>query len=186
MVLLLPRQAVVVAGWAGLVLLDVSPAQRYPRGRSDGRADVTAENSARKQRGKPFPKGHSGNPQGKPRGARNRVLAALDQIGDEAAKDVLQAAVTAARGGDLRAAELILARVWPARKDRPVMLDLPAMRTAGDLAAALGAVAGAVASGTIAPAEGQAVAAVLESQRRAIETVELERRIAALEAGERR
>ena len=69
-----------------------------------------AENSGRKQHGRPFEPGQSGNPAGKPRGTRNRVLAALDKIGDEAADDVLRAAVTAAKGGDMRATELILSR----------------------------------------------------------------------------
>ncbi len=40
----------------------------------------------------------------------------------------------------------------------------------------------AVAAGEITPDEGQAVAAVLETQRRAIETSQLEQRLAALEA----
>ena len=54
------------------------------------------------------------------------------------------------------------------------------------VAAALGAVAGAVAGGDLSPEEEQAVAAVLETQRRAIETAELEARIAALEANTRK
>ena len=41
--------------------------------------------------------------------------------------------------------------------------------------------ADAVAAGDITPDEGQAVAAVLETKRRAIETLELETRIKALE-----
>ncbi len=45
-----------------------------------------------------------------------------------------------------------------------------------------GPVAEAVAAGEITPDEGQAVAAVLETQRRAIETSQLEQRLAALEA----
>ncbi len=40
----------------------------------------------------------------------------------------------------------------------------------------------AVADGTLTPEEGQSVSAVLEVQRKAIETQELERRIAALES----
>ena len=83
------------------------------------------ENSAGKQRGKPFRKGQSGNPQGKPRGARNRVLAALDQIGGDAVEDVLQAAVTAARFGDLRAAELILAACGRREKTDPSCSTCP-------------------------------------------------------------
>jgi hypothetical protein len=143
--------------------------------------NVTAENSPRKQRGRPFPKGVSGNPQGKPRGSRNRVLVALDAIGEEHAPDILRAVVDAARGGDVRAAESILSRVWPHRKGRPVALDLPSIVNATDLVTALASVAGAVSGGKISPEEGQAVAALLEVQRRAIETVTLEARIAALE-----
>jgi hypothetical protein len=98
------------------------------------------------------------------------------------AEAVLQSVLTAARAGDMGAAKVLLDRIWPARKGRPVGLDLPEMRTPADLAAALGAVAGAVARAELSPEEGAAVAAVLETQRRAIETAQLEQRIAALEA----
>ena len=52
---------------------------------------------------------------------------------------------------------------------------------AADLVTSLGRVADAVAAGDITPDEGQAVSAVLETKRRAIETLELETRIKALE-----
>ena len=95
---------------------------------------------------------------------------------------MLAATVTAAKRDNSRAAELILARVWPARKGRPVTLpELPAIETPADLARALGTVAEAVASGAITPDEGQAVAAVLEAQRRAVETADLAERVARLE-----
>ena len=141
---------------------------------------MTDEPTGRKQ-GHRWRAGQSGNPSGRAKGSRNRVLQALDQIGEEAAAEVLGAAVTAAKGGDLGAASLILSRVWPARKGRPVVLDLPAMTCAADLPAALGAVAAAVAGGELTPEEGQAVAGVLEVQRRAIETANLDQRVAALE-----
>jgi len=46
---------------------------------------------------------------------------------------------------------------------------------------ALGTLADAVAGGDITPDEGAAVANILETKRRAIETVELEIRVSALE-----
>jgi hypothetical protein len=118
------------------------------------------------------------------------VLAALDAIGAENAERVLQAAIRAAIGdektaADLRAAEMILSRVWPARKGRPVALALPAMQAAADLPAALGAVVAAVAAGELTPDEGAAVGAILEAHRRSIETADLEQRVAALEAQNR-
>jgi hypothetical protein len=81
-----------------------------------------------------------------------------------------------------RAVFALLRRVWPERKGRPVALDLPPLESAADLARALGAIAQAVATGEMTPEEGQAVASVLEVQRRALETVNLEQRIEALEA----
>ena len=139
-------------------------------------------NSEEKQAGR-FTPGRSGNPAGKRKGSRNRVLMALDAIGAAGAQEALRAVVEAAGKGDITAAALLLYRVWPARKVRPVYLDLPATETAADLVRALGAVAGAVANGTLTPEEGQQLASVLEAQGRSIEVMELEARIAALEAG---
>ena len=62
-----------------------------------------------------------------------------------------------------------------------MLLELPVIETASDIAAALGSVTDAVAAGEMSPEEGAAVAAILEVQRRAVETVELERRLTALE-----
>ena len=46
---------------------------------------------------------------------------------------------------------------------------------------AIATVVGAVARGAITPSEGQALASLIEVQRKAIETVEIEQRLAAVE-----
>ena len=51
-------------------------------------------------------------------------------------------------------------------------LDLPALNTAADVSAVLASTAAAMAEGTLSPEEAGAVAAVIETQRRAIETLE--------------
>lgn len=122
----------------------------------------------------------AGNP-GRPKGARHAALLALDAIGEQSAASVLQKVAAMALEGDMRAADLLLRRLWPERKGRPVALALPALDTAADLPRALGAIADAVADGLLTPDEAQSVAAVLETQRRAIETAELAARIEALE-----
>lgn len=142
------------------------------------------ENTEPKQVGGRWQPGKSGNPTGKPPGARHAALLALDAIGTEGAEDVMRSVVVAAKGGDMRAADILLRRLWPERKGRPVLLDLPAITAPSDIVAALGAVADAVATGELSPEEGAAVAGVLEAQRRAVETTELEARIAALERRE--
>lgn len=140
-----------------------------------------AETTPPNQRGRPWPKGTSGNPSGRPPGARHEALKALDAIGSEGAAEVMKTVVEAAKGGDMRAADILLRRLWPERKGRPVALDMAAPMDAAGVAAALSSVTQAVAAGDLSPEEGQAVAAILETQRRAIETAELEARIAALE-----
>ena len=73
----------------------------------------------------------------------------------------------------MRAAEMVLARIWPVKRGRPVSLMLPPTKAAADIVAALGAIADAVATGDVTPDEGHAVAGILEAKRKAIETVEL-------------
>jgi hypothetical protein len=62
-----------------------------------------------------------------------------------------------------------------------VVFDLPKVEAAADVLSALGAVVDAVAAGDLTPDEGATVAGLLEAKRKAIETVEIKRRIAALE-----
>ncbi len=110
----------------------------------------------------------------------------LDRLAEGEATEVLRNVLNGAKGGDMAAARIVLDRVWPARKSRPVSLSLPEIETPADVVVALGAVADAVGAGDISPDEGAAVASVLEMKRKAIETIELEARIAALEKERRR
>jgi hypothetical protein len=143
--------------------------------------------NSKPERAEAAPKGRwqpgvSGNPAGRPAGARHETLRLLDAIGREAASDVLKRVVELAKGGDIRAADILLRRVWPEGKGRPLDLDLPAVKSAADIVQALGTITAATAAGTITVDEAQAFAGVLEQQRRSIELVEMETRIAALEA----
>jgi len=142
--------------------------------------DSDLENSAGKQRGG-FRPGHSGNPAGKPPGTRHRVTVLAEKLMADDAESVVRAVIGAAQSGDMTAARLILDRIAPLRKGRPVPLPLPTVETAADVMAALGVTVAAMADGEISPDEAAVVAGVLEIKRRAIETVEIERRIAALE-----
>jgi hypothetical protein len=118
---------------------------------------------------------------GRPTGSRNHTTLVLDAIADGEAEAVLRKLLEQAKAGDGRAIEIVLARVWPVRKGRPVRFDLPTMETAGDLAAALGEIAHGVADGMLTPDEGSAVAGILEAKRKALETLDLERRLQNLE-----
>ena len=87
------------------------------------------ENTGPKQARGRWKPGASGNPAGKPPGARHAALVALDAIGAEAGNEIMAAVVTAAKGGDMRAADILveapLAREeGAAGADRPAAYDL--------------------------------------------------------------
>ena len=140
-----------------------------------------AESTDPKQHGRPWPKGTSGNPNGRPRGSRHKALVALDGIGAEHAKGIMEAVIQAAQGGDMRAAEILLRRLWPERKGRPVLVEVPEINNASDVQAALASIATAACGGEITPEEASTLAAVIDAQRRAIETMEFDARLRALE-----
>lgn len=127
-----------------------------------------------------FQRGNRANPHGRPTGSRNKSSALLDQIADGQAADLLKVVIRRARRGDMKAAALVLSRVWPQRK-ASVRFTLPQMTTTADLPAAIAAIMQQVADGTLAPGEAGEIAALLSAQRQAFELAELARRIAALE-----
>jgi hypothetical protein len=145
-----------------------------------------AETTAQEQRthgpGKPFEKGQSGNPNGRPPGARNRATILAEQLMQDDVEGVVRAVIGKARSGDMAAARLVLDRILPPRKGRPISFPLPEIETAAHVTQALGVVASLMADGEITPDEASAVAGVIETKRKAIETQELEQRVAALEA----
>lgn len=144
-----------------------------------------AEETPPKQRkngpGRPFPKGRSANPAGRPKGSKNAALVALDALGTDAAQDLLKSVIEKAKEGDMQAARIILDRVWPASKGRHVTFTMPKVSSAEDVARAVGGILEAVAGGLLTIEEGQGLAAILESQRKALELGELEARITELE-----
>src|SRR5436309_9682695 len=93
---------------------------------------LMAENSAGKQRGKPFEQGKSGNPSGKPKGARHRTTLAVEKLLEGEAEEIGRKAIELAKAGETVALRLCLERIAPVRKGRPVSLVLPAMSSPAD------------------------------------------------------
>ena len=89
--------------------------------------------------------------------------------------------IEAAKAGDLKAAELLLARIWPPRRGRSVRIELAPIESAAGVSAAMAAVVDAMAAGEITPDEAATIAGILEARRKVIETQELADRISQLE-----
>ncbi|EME68269.1 hypothetical protein H261_19204 [Paramagnetospirillum caucaseum] len=132
---------------------------------------------AAKTRGKPF---QPGNP-GKPPGTRHRATRAVLELLDGEADALTRKAVEMALDGDTTALRLCLERLAPPAKDKPIAVSLPPLAGAEDASKAMAAVVDAMASGKITPSEAAAVAGVVETYRRTVETCDIERRLAALE-----
>ncbi len=142
--------------------------------------NTTEEQRSTRPRG--FQPGQSGNPDGRPKGARNAATVAAEALLDGEAEALTRKCVEMALAGDTVALRLCLERILPARKSRSVAFDLPDVNQAADLVPAFAAVVKAMAAGEIAPDEAVTVAGVLEMKRKAIETVDIERRLTAIEA----
>lgn len=126
-------------------------------------------------------KGQSGNPRGRPKGSRNKATLLAVAAMEGELENVVRVVIDAAKKGDMAAARLVVDKLIPAVKERPLSIDLPAITGAGDCTAAHSKVLEAVASGQILPGEGEALAALIEQQRKAFETMELAERLAAIE-----
>lgn len=137
--------------------------------------------SDQRQRGRPFPKGVSGNPAGKAPGTKNRATRILEALLESEAETVTRAVIEKAKDGDLPAAKIILDRILPPRRDRPVTFALPKLEKAADALNASTAIVEAVASGLLTPTEASEITALITSHVKLLEAVEFERRLAALE-----
>ena len=67
---------------------------------------MSAEIAAAKQRGRPFQRGQSGNPNGKPKGVRNRATLAAEALLDGEAEALTRKVVEMALAGDSTAMRL--------------------------------------------------------------------------------
>ena len=140
-----------------------------------------AETTDAKQRGRPFEPGQSGNPAGRPKGARNKATLAIEALLDGEAEELTRKAIELAKAGDIAALRLCLDRIFPVRKDRPVTFALPAMDSASDAAKAAAALIAAVSFGDVTPSEAAELGKLIESYVEALRMTELEERLAQLE-----
>ncbi|MFK5595946.1 DUF5681 domain-containing protein [Methylobacterium sp. HMF5984] len=133
--------------------------------------------------GKPFEQGQSGNPAGRPKGARHRTTLAMEALLEGEAEALTRRAIELALDGDGPALRLCMDRLAPVRKDRHVIFDLPAIDTTADLPKATHALLQAIAAGELTPSEAADIGKAVDAHVRAIEVTDLHQRLARLEEG---
>jgi len=128
-----------------------------------------------------FHKGQSGNPAGKPRGAKNRSSLVAERLFADEIQEICGSVIAQAKAGNMQAAKIILDRVLPPIKDKPIQIDLPNMTSSSDLLKAMECITFALGSGQISPLEGESIVRIVDVHIKALELNEIEKRLSCLE-----
>src|SRR6516165_11069046 len=86
-------------------------------------------------RGRPFVKGRSGNPRGRPVGARNKKTLAAAVLLEGESEALTRKAVELALAGDPAALRLCIERILPPCRERPVKFTLLPIESSEDISA---------------------------------------------------
>ncbi len=124
-----------------------APNEAAPRGENDGSArppGLTSTPAVQKGR-KGFLPGRSGNPNGRPKGSKNKATQLSKDLLEAAAEAIVNALVDKAKDGDLRAIKLCLDRIYPQPRPTPDGFEMPPISSANDLQGAFACLTEALA-----------------------------------------
>jgi len=125
--------------------------------------------------------GNIGN-KGRHHGSKNKAQLELQRIGEENAKQILQMHIAEALSGKIEAQQFIINKFLPnAKGGKVIEIDLPEISNAENIKSAFGLIVQNVSDGTISPEEGEKMCNMVEYQRKAIETQELDKRLRIVE-----
>jgi hypothetical protein len=128
-----------------------------------------------------FEPGQSGNPDGRPRGSRNKTTMAIEKLLQDEAETIVTKAIELAKSGDTALIKLCLSRLSPPRRDRHIPFMLPEMNTPADTLKAVAAITDAVAAGELTPGEAAHLSQLVANYAKALEVVDFEERVSRLE-----
>lgn len=123
-----------------------------------------------------FQKGKSGNPAGKPKGAKDKRTE-LRSLFEQHKEKLIQVVIDKAKAGDTTALRICLDRLVAPIRGNPVKIE----NFSGTLEERGEAVMRAIASASISAEDGAALMSMLQAQARLVEATTLDERIAALE-----
>jgi hypothetical protein len=130
--------------------------------------------------GRPFQKGQSGNPAGRPLGSNNKLKAALQELVEQHLEPLLGTALQLALDGNLQAIKLLFSQIPQEREH--IEIALPKISSMADILEANNILFAAISAGQLSPEQGKMISELLTMQMKAIESIDLERRVAQLEA----
>src|SRR5579864_475682 len=131
-----------------IIEVPAAPPQNAEQQVSATPLDAPAEVEAQRPRGRPWVKGQSGNPHGRPSRAYQAAYVAESLIGRKTVP-LTNKLIELALRGDRVALRLCLDRIAPPRREPPIDLDLPTIKSRADLLVALTAIAEAAGTGAL-------------------------------------
>jgi len=131
--------------------------------------------------GRPFQKGQSGNPNGRPKGSKNRATVLAQSLIDGRARALVEKTLDLALDGNLTCLRICLERLVSPKKDAPIEINLPEIGAIADIPKLYATVTAKLREGTITPSETGPLIDLFKAFSTALENVELEQRISALE-----
>jgi len=123
-----------------------------------------------------FQPGQSGNPAGRPRGARNKRTVLAERLFDDAAEPLVKGLIALAQQGHPAALRLAMDRICPT-KDAPVAFELPTIASADDAVGAMASIVEGLAGGDITPSEAAKLARVVQTFAQTVSTAVLEQQL---------
>jgi Family of unknown function (DUF5681) len=126
--------------------------------------------------------GVSGNPKGRPPRSQSDASARAQATLDENADQIMAAAIAKALAGDGPTLRALVALLIPPQRARPMTFEFPPLREAKDAMQAFDTIAAALARGELTETETKTLVGCLEAFLEALNAVELEARLAELEA----
>jgi hypothetical protein len=131
------------------------------------------ENRGRQQADTRFKPGQSGNPSGRPKGARHRTTVAIEALLEGEGEALTRKAIELAKAGDMQALRLCMDRLAPPRRDSPLLFDLPEMKTV--TTPCMGA------DGDLTPREAAELSKTVANYAETVRVCEIEQRLADVE-----
>jgi hypothetical protein len=120
----------------------------------------------------PFVKGESGNPAGRPPGARNKATLLCEALIAAEAETLTRQAIARAHDGDRAALRMCLDRVPGRGSDRPILFPLPRIESPEAAREAIGCITAASGTGELTPREATDLVRVVERAARALAAIE--------------
>jgi Family of unknown function (DUF5681) len=116
-----------------------------------------------------FQPGQSGNPAGRPPGSLNKKTLAVESAMAERAEEIVNNVMDRAMDGQGTAMRLCMDRLAPTGRNRPLVIDLPVIKTPEDAEAAVAVVTAELAAGNLSISEASALMSLIDRMVRLAE-----------------